>query len=168
MSQLKIRLYGDPCLRQKCDTVTDVGSAERMLIQSMIQTMHAHKGIGLAAPQVGINRRILVIDINDGQGPLAMINPTIVKTNRYADMEEGCLSIPNVHIVVERPYEIIVRYTNADNKEEEKRFTELMARAVQHEMDHLDGKLIVDYASDEELDKYRDKLEEIKKQAKNN
>lgn len=165
MSNLKIRLYGDPCLRKKCEQVTDVGVAERMLIQSMIKTMYASKGIGLAAPQIGINRQILVIDTGDGEGPLAMVNPKVVKTDRYAEMEEGCLSIPDVHVVVERPYEVFVQYTDANNHRQEKRFTELKSRAVQHEIDHLHGRLIVDYATDAELAKYKNKLESLQKKS---
>lgn len=165
MSTLKIRLYGDPCLRKNCEPVTEVGVAERMLIQSMVKTMYASKGIGLAAPQVGINRQILVIDTGDGDGPMAMINPRILKTSKYADMEEGCLSIPEVHIVIERPYEILVSYLDENNQQQEKRFTELKARALQHEIDHLKGRLIVDYATDAELKKYKDKLEELKKKS---
>ena len=166
MSSLKVRLYGDPCLRKQCDEVVEVGAAERMLVKSMLQTMHQHKGIGLAAPQVGINRQILVIDIQDGEGPLVMFNPKILKKERYAEMEEGCLSIPEVHINIERPYEVVVEYIDENNEKVEKRFTELKSRAVQHEIDHLNGKLIVDYASDEVLDKHKAKLENLQKLSK--
>ncbi|MFT5170075.1 MAG: peptide deformylase [Candidatus Omnitrophota bacterium] len=163
---LKVRLYDDTILRRKCDSVIKVDSAERMLIQSMIHTMHSHKGIGLAAPQVGIARQMLVADVDDGRGPIALVNPKIITTKGEAEMEEGCLSIPEVHIKVIRPAEVVVHFTNENNEEMEGRFTELMARVVLHEMDHLNGKLILDYATDDELQKYKSKIEEIKRMSK--
>jgi len=117
--KLKVRFYPDPCLRKKSNPVQEVGPAERILIQSMIETMYDYKGVGLAAPQVGINQRILVADI--GEGPIAVINPKIIKMSGAADLEEGCLSIPEVNINVTRPQEIKVRYVDEDNKKVEKK-----------------------------------------------
>ena len=91
-TKLKIRLYGDPCLRKKSISVKSVGPGERMLIKAMLETMYEHKGIGLAAPQVGINEQIIVVDI--GEGPFAIINPKVIKKSGSVKLEEGCLSIP--------------------------------------------------------------------------
>lgn len=163
--QLTIRLYGDPCLREKCETVDEIGIVEKLLVEAMIETMDRHKGIGLAAPQVGVNKRILVADIGDG--PVAMINPVIKEVKGEAVMEEGCLSIPEVNVNVTRPAVIKVRYLDLNSKPRERKFKELMARVILHENDHLDGKLITDYATDEELKKYGailQKLEERQQQ----
>lgn len=141
--KLKIRLYGDPALRQVCEPVEEVGPGERMLIQAMIGTMNDHKGVGLAAPQVGINKRIFVMDV--GEGPMVFVNPEIVKTSGHAGMDEGCLSIPDVQVNVQRPAKIIVRYMDINNEPCEAAFGELPARVIQHENDHLNGKLIVDF-----------------------
>ncbi|MGE0267933.1 MAG: peptide deformylase [Candidatus Omnitrophota bacterium] len=159
LPKLKIRLYGDPCLRKKSKPVEEVGIVERMLIKAMIKTMHDQKGIGLAAPQVGINQRILVADI--GEGPIAIINPVIRKKSGSAVLEEGCLSIPEVNINVTRALSVTVRYIDFDNNLVEQTFENLLARVILHEADHLDGKLIVDYATDAELDKYNPILEKI-------
>lgn len=160
-ASLKIRLYGDPCLRAKSSSVKEVGPSERILIQSMLATMHQQKGIGLAAPQVGINKRIVVADI--GQGPMALINPKIVDKAGLSEMDEGCLSIPEVTIKVKRPSNVVVEFVDENNEKMEMQCDELMARVIQHEIDHLDGKLIVDYASKEELAKWKEKLQEIER-----
>ena len=161
---LTVRLYGDPCLRQKAKPVLDVGPSERMLLEAMIETMHAQKGIGLAAPQVGILKRIFVVDI--GQGPLVFINPKILKKQGVGEFEEGCLSIPHVNIIVKRAVKILVKYTDEHNKIQERNFEELLARVILHEYDHLNGKLIVDYATKQELVQYEKQLADLKKENK--
>ena len=145
VTELKIRVYGDPCLRKKSTPVKEVGPVERMLIHSMIATMHAHKGIGLAAPQVGINQRILVADV--GEGPIAVINPEIIKRSETDVLEEGCLSIPKFTVKIKRAQKVLVKYIDENNKTVERTFEELMARVILHETDHLNGKLIIDYLS---------------------
>ena len=157
--QLTIRLYGDPCLRAKCEPVEEIGIVEKLLVEAMIDTMDRHKGIGLAAPQVGVNKRILVADIGDG--PVAMINPVIKEIKGEAVMEEGCLSIPEVNVNVTRPAVIRFSYTDLNNRPRERKFKELMARVILHENDHLDGKLITDYATAEELKKYAEVLKKL-------
>ena len=159
ITKLKVRIYGDPCLRKKSSTVKEVGPAERMIIHFMIETMREHKGIGLAAPQVGINQRIFVADV--GQGPMAIINPRILKRKGSAVLEEGCLSIPGVTVEIKRPQEIVLRYLNENNETVEKTYSDLMARVVLHETDHLNGKLIIDYVSFAQKRKLRKKLKEI-------
>ena len=144
-TKLKIRIYGDQVLRQKAVPIEEVGPAERMLIASMIDAMHEHKGIGLAAPQVGVSEQIFVADI--GEGPLVFVNPQIFQRRGSEVREEGCLSIPGVVLKVKRPQKIRVRYLNEDNKIFEKEYSDLLARVILHETDHLKGKLIIDYAS---------------------
>jgi len=155
-SLLKIRFCGDSALREVSFPIKEVGPAERMLIQSMINTMHESKGIGLAAPQVGINQRILVGDI--GEGPIAVINPHIIYRSGSVEMEEGCLSIPEVTIKVKRAEKIVLQYLDENNCEVEKAYEGLMARVILHEIDHLDGKLIIDYANSLEKGKYEKQL----------
>ena len=143
VTKLKIRIFGDPCLRLKSVPVKEVGPAERVLIAAMIETMHEYKGIGLAAPQVGFNQRIFVADI--GNGPIAVINPKIIKRSGSGVLEEGCLSLPGVTVEVRRPKKIFVSYIDENNRRVESAYDELMARVIQHETDHLNGKLITDY-----------------------
>ena len=156
---LKIRTYGDPVLRKKAVAVKDVGPVERMLINSMIATMHHFKGIGLAAPQVGISHRIIVADV--GEGPVALVNPKILKKSGLASLEEGCLSIPGITIKIKRPDKVFVEYTDESNKKVQKVYEELMARVILHETDHLNGKLIIDYATFTQRRKLKKVLEEI-------
>lgn len=158
-TRLKVRIYGDPCLRRRSAPVKEVGPAERMLIEAMIETMYEHKGIGLAAPQVGVNQQIFVYDVGDG--PEAVINPKIIKKWGSAKMEEGCLSIPGVVVDVRRPEAVLVRYLNRDNQIVEKDCEDLAARVILHETDHLHGKLILDYAGLVQKGKLRQQLKEI-------
>ena len=160
-TKLKIRLYGDPCLRKKSKLVKQVGPGERLLIASMIKTMHENKGIGLAAPQVGINEQILVVDI--GEGPVAMVNPKIAGRRGSVIMEEGCLSIPGIAVKVRRPQKITVKYLDQDNKTVVCSCDELLARVVLHETDHLKGKLIIDYATLRNRIKMRPQLRELRR-----
>lgn len=132
-----------------------------MLIKAMLETMREHKGIGLAAPQVGINEQILVADTGDGEGPIAVINPKIIKKSGSGKMEEGCLSIPGVVINIKRPSKVTVRFMDENGKEIEKDFIDLWARVIQHETDHLNGKLIVDYAGILAKKKIKQQLKEL-------
>ena len=160
---LKIRLYGDPCLRKKSVPVLYVGPAEQALLQAMLVAMRENKGVGLAAPQVGVNRQLFVLDIGDG--PMAFINPKTIRKSGGDVIEEGCLSIPGVTVMVRRPERIVVRYIDENNQPHEKVYDEIMARVIQHEMDHLDGKLIVDYAGIKEKIKLRPQLRELERNA---
>ena len=161
---LKIRTYGDPCLRKKAKAVKDVGPSERFLINAMIDTMRSHKGIGLAAPQIGLNEQIFVVDLGDE--PFVVINPQITKRTGSDIMEEGCLSIPDVLVKVKRADAITVVYTNENNRRVERKCSGLMAKVIQHETDHLNGKLIIDYSSLPEKIKFRKKLSELQKSNK--
>ncbi len=141
---LKIRTYGDPCLRKLSEPIEQIGVSERLLIEVMFNTMYAEKGIGLAAPQVGINQQLIVLDI--GEGPFVFANPKIIKASGLVVLEEGCLSVPGGVVEVERPETITVEYLDINNQPSVLECDGLLARAIQHENDHLIGKLIVDYA----------------------
>ena len=160
-TKLKIRVYPDPCLRKKSDLVKEVGPTERMLIASLIETMHQNKGVGLAAPQVGINEQIFVADV--GEGPMAFVNPQISKPRGSDIMEEGCLSIPGVLVNVKRPKTIVVKYLDEHNRKGKRECGELLARVVLHETDHLNGKLIIDHVPWGQKLKVRKQLKEIER-----
>ena len=144
MALLDIRVLGDPILRQTTTPVAEVTDDLRRLAQDMLETMYVARGIGLAAPQVGRTERLAVVDVEDE--PLVMFNPEIVRTEGPAEkVEEGCLSIPEVYGDVERPTRITVRYLDGDGATIERDADGLLARCIQHEVDHLDGKLFIDY-----------------------
>lgn len=143
LGPLKVRLYGDPCLRQKSKPVKAIGPVERLLISAMFETMQAHKGIGLAAPQVGVNEQIFVVDT--GKDAFAVINPKILKVSGHDESEEGCLSIPNLQVMISRAKMVDVEFTDENGQAVRARLSGLAAKVFQHENDHLQGKLIVDY-----------------------
>ena len=137
MALRKIREAGDPVLEKKCRPVEEMTPRIQELIGDMLDTMYEAMGVGLAAPQVGILKRIVVIDI--GEGPLVMINPQIVKTEGEQTGDEGCLSIPGMAGQVTRPNYVKAVYLTEEMEETEIEGTELLARAICHECDHLDG-----------------------------
>jgi peptide deformylase len=146
VSILDIRVLGDPVLRQVTTPVTTVTDELRRLVDDMFATMYHARGIGLAAPQVGRAERLAVVDVNDN--PLVLINPEVVSgSSARAKGEEGCLSIPDIYADVERPKSVVVRALDLDGKPFEVEATDLLARCLQHEIDHLDGKLFLDYLS---------------------
>ena len=146
MSILDIRVLGDPVLRKPTKRVTQVTDELRKLIADMFETMYAAEGIGLAAPQVGRSERVAVVDVEGKK--FTLINPEIVTTNGSPDKgEEGCLSIPDIYGDVERPAEVTIRATDENGNQYEASANELLGRCFQHEIDHLDGKLFIDYLS---------------------
>jgi peptide deformylase len=146
VSILDIRVLGDPILREETAPVEHVTPELRTLVKNMFETMYLAKGIGLAAPQVGRTERLTVIDVDDN--PLVVINPEIIfASSTKAKAEEGCLSIPDVYGDVERPAVVRVRATDLEGRTFELEATELLARCFQHEIDHLHGKLFIDYLS---------------------
>lgn len=148
MSILDLRVLGDPILRKETRPVAAVSDELRRLIDDMFETMHAAKGIGLAAPQVGRSERIAVVDVEGGKRPIALVNPEVVSFGSTKEKsEEGCLSIPDVFGDVERPTTVVVRALDRDGKPIEVQGSELFARCLQHEIDHLHGKLFIDYLS---------------------
>ncbi|HYC52653.1 MAG TPA: peptide deformylase [Gemmatimonadaceae bacterium] len=148
MSILDIRVLGDPILREETKPVREITDAHRTLIDDMFATMHAAHGIGLAAPQVGRIERIAVVDVEGGGQPIALVNPEIVSFSSDTDKsEEGCLSIPDVFADVERPTRVVVRALDRHGQPIEIEASDLLARCLQHEIDHLHGKLFIDYLS---------------------
>ena len=145
MAILDIRVLGDPILRQATVPVAAMTEELHRLIADMFETMHHARGIGLAAPQVGRTERLTVVEI-DGER-LVLINPEVVERAGRAKGEEGCLSIPDIYADVERPSRVTVRALDERMEPFEREVSELMARCIQHEVDHLDGKLFIDYLS---------------------
>jgi peptide deformylase len=146
VSILDIRVLGDPILREETTPVGEITDEIRTLVKNMFETMYVAKGIGLAAPQVGRTERLAVIDVDDK--PIVIINPEIIDSDsKTAKSEEGCLSIPDVYGDVERPVRVRVRALDIHGKEFELDADDLLARCLQHEIDHLHGKLFLDYLS---------------------
>ncbi|MDD6795084.1 MAG: peptide deformylase [Clostridiaceae bacterium] len=145
MAIRNIRIDGDEILRKKCRKVEKIDDRLLTLIQDMVETMYDADGVGLAAPQVGILKRLFVIDVYDGEGIRVFINPEILETKGKQDGEEGCLSVPGVSEEVVRPNYVKVKATNEKGEEFILEGEELLARAICHENDHLNGVLFTDY-----------------------
>lgn len=139
MALRTIRIQGDPVLTKTCREITEVTPKIEELIEDMIETMYEANGVGLAAPQVGILKRLVVIDVGDGEGPYVMINPVILETSGEQTGDEGCLSLPGKAGQVTRPNYVKARAFDENMEEYEIEGTELLARAICHELDHLDG-----------------------------
>lgn len=144
MALREIIKFGDDILRKKCREVTSFDEKLAQLLDDMAETLKNADGVGLAAPQVGILRRAVVIDVHDGKGVLELVNPVIVKTEGVQTGNEGCLSAPGEWCEVERPQSVVVKAFDRNGKEIEVKGSELLARAVCHEVDHLDGILFID------------------------
>jgi len=146
---LQIRYYGDPVLRKRAQPVHEITDAERQLAEAMLMTLYATgNGIGLAATQVGILKRLIIIDIGEEAGedcePLLLFNPEILSTEGEAVAEEGCLSMPNITAEVKRPEKVVVDALNPCNEKIHIEADGLLARVLQHEIDHLNGVLFID------------------------
>lgn len=147
-----ILIHPDPRLKKVCAPVSDASDALRALSRDMLETMYDAPGVGLAAPQVGVLERVIVLDCIKGEGetprPMVMLNPEIMAVSDETRVyEEGCLSIPEQFADVTRPAEVEVRWLGLDGREHREGFDGLWATCVQHEIDHLDGKLFIDYLS---------------------
>jgi peptide deformylase len=138
----EIRVIGDPVLRQRAADVTDIDGKLARLAEDMLTTMYEAPGLGLAAPQVGVGKRLFVYDV--GEGPQAIVNPEIVETRGEWAYDEGCLSIPGLAFELLRPKEVHLKGYDLDGNELSIEADELLARAFQHEMDHLDGVLFIE------------------------
>lgn len=145
MSLLDIRVLGDPILRERTAPLDGVTDDVRALIDDMTETMRAAHGIGLAAPQVGRRERVAIVEVDDAS--YVLINPEVIQRTGHSTAEEGCLSIPEIYGDVERPATVTVRALDRDGKVFELTAGELLGRALQHEIDHLDGRLFIDYLS---------------------
>ncbi len=169
MSLLPITLYGDKILRKKTNKVTKVDNETIELIRDMFATMRNANGIGLAANQVDADKQIFVIDVSKVEGfeaikPMTLINPKIIeRSGEKNKMEEGCLSIPDIRAEIERPKEIIISYQDVDLKEHVIKVDDVVARVMQHEFDHLQGILFIDYLSEEQKKELKKDLDKIKK-----
>lgn len=169
MALLKIRKYPDPVLKQVAGPVANIDGALDSFIESMVQTMYAAPGVGLAAPQVGDSRRVVVLDTdheNPGKQLLKLINPQIVDSHGSIVWEEGCLSVIDYNADVKRASQVLVRAYTPDQQEIELEAEGLLAVALQHEIDHLDGKLFIDRISRIKRELYRRKLQKLIKEGK--
>jgi peptide deformylase len=140
----QIRVFGDPVLKQRALEVTDVDARLARLAEDMLATMYAAPGLGLAAPQVGVQKRLFVYDLNDDDGPKVLVNPTITESRGEWAYEEGCLSVPELSFEIVRPKEVNVTGYDLDGNEVSVEGDELLGRLLQHEMDHLDGVLLLE------------------------
>ena len=144
MAIRQIRLNGDEILRKKAREVDTVDDKIRELLHDMLETMHKYNGVGLAGPQVGILKRVIVIDLYDGEEPLLLVNPKIIKSKGKQEVDEGCLSFPNEYAKIIRPKEVVVEALNKNGEKVKIVAKDLLAQALSHEIDHLDGILFVD------------------------
>ena len=166
----KILIEPDPILRKKCEPLEKVDKEIKKLMDDMLETMYAAPGIGLAAIQVGILKRLIVIDISKAEekkSPIFLINPEILfRSKKTSIYEEGCLSLPGQFAEIERPSECTLKYIDYDGKEKELKAKGLLATCIQHEVDHLNGILFIDYLSKLKKDMIIKKLVKHKKEIK--
>jgi len=165
MALLQILEYPDPRLRTKAQPITEFDSALSTFIDNMFETMYAAPGIGLAATQVDFHRRLIVIDVSkDRNEPLVFINPEILAREGVGITEEGCLSVPGIFDDVQRAAKVRVRAQDRTGQVFERDLDDMLAVCLQHEMDHLEGKLFVDYLSDLKRERIRKRLEKERKE----
>ena len=143
---LKIRQYKERVLRQKAKPVEKITEATRKLVQDMIPTMHIANGVGLAAPQVGVSEQVIIVNETQEKGKeIVLINPVIVRRHGRMESAEGCLSVPGAQVKLKRWKEVEVSYTDLNGEKRNLKAAELLARILQHEIDHLNGTLIIDH-----------------------
>ena len=167
MAVLKVVNYGDPILRKKCQSVSDFSKLPAF-VEDMFDTMYEEEGIGLAANQVGVDMNLFIIDIahtDEKEFPRIFINGEIKNSCGESVFSEGCLSIPQVALEVNRPEKIIFKYQDMEKKWHEEEFAGLLARAIQHEMDHLNGVLIIDLVSELQKSKVQKEINKIKNES---
>ena len=159
MAIRQIRMSDDEILRKQSRVVEVVDEKIKELLDDMVETMHKYNGVGLAGPQVGILKRVIVIDLYDGSEPLKLVNPEIVKAKGEQEVEEGCLSFPNEYAKIIRPKEVTVTALNEEGKKVKIVGKDLLAQALAHEIDHLNGILFIDHIDKnnpyKDQDKYR-------------
>ena len=162
-----ILIHPDPRLKKPCEAVGEITPEIRALAADMLETMYDAPGVGLAAPQVGVTKRVVVMDcIKDGPPePIVMVNPQILWASEdVTTYEEGCLSIPDQYAEVKRPASVRVEWTDLDGARQERDFTGLWATCAQHEIDHLDGKLFIDYLGPLKRQMITRKMEKLKRE----
>jgi len=144
MPPYSIRLLGDPVLKQRAAEIDDVDGGLARLAEDMVLTLHAAAGLGLAAPQVGVQKRLFVYDLHDGEGPKTIVNPVVSEHRGEWTYEEGCLSVPGLAWEIVRPKEVHLTGYDLDGNEVSVEADEIVARLFQHELDHLDGVLLLE------------------------
>ena len=165
MTKLAILEYPDPRLRTRAEPIVEVDAAVRQLADDLLETMYAANGVGLAATQVDIHRRVIALDVSDSRNePLILINPELLHAEGKGPGEEGCLSLPGIYDKVSRATRIRIRSLDLDGKPFELDAEGLLGVCIQHEMDHLEGKLFVDYLSELKRTLIRRRLEKERKQ----
>ena len=166
MSRLEILHYPDPRLRRRAEPVSAVDASVQRLIDDMFETMYDAPGIGLSAPQVNVAKRVVTIDLSqDRSAPLCLVNPEVLTTDGETETEEGCLSVPGVYETVKRPERIRVGSLDREGRSREIEAEGLLAVCIQHEIDHLDGRLFVDYLSRLKRQRIRKKAEKALRHA---
>jgi peptide deformylase len=160
MVPLTIRLYGDPVLRRKSREVKEINGDVRKIIDNMAKLICKNKGLGLAAPQVGILKRVIVADVGDGL--VSLVNPKILWRQGKDTMSEGCLSIPGISLEIKRSKEVIVEGLTKEGEKVQLGAVGLLARVLQHEIDHLDGILIIDRLPKKKIKPIKKELDKIK------
>ncbi len=159
-SPYTIRIVGDPVLRQRSHEVTDIDERLVRLCDDMLETMYDAPGLGLAAPQVGVQKRFFVYDLGAGDGGQVLINPVVSESDGEWEFFEGCLSVPGMHFDIVRPKQIQVSGIDLDGNEVSFEADELLSRLIQHEMDHLDGVLLLEHLDDEQRKAAKKELRE--------
>ena len=166
MARLDILHFPDPRLRRRAAPVGSVDDRVRRLIDDMLETMYEAPGIGLSAPQVNVSKRVVTIDVSkDRNAPLCLVNPEVRSAGGETEIEEGCLSVPGVYELVKRPERVRVHALDRDGRSREIEAEGLLAVCIQHEIDHLDGRLFVDYLSRLKRQRIRKKAEKALRQA---
>jgi peptide deformylase len=150
---LDLRYWGDPVLTQRATEVDDIDGRVASLVDSMLVTMHDARGLGLAAPQVGVGRRLFVYQMSEDGDPITVVNPTIAETDGEWEYEEGCLSIPDLYFPIVRPKQVHLTGWDLNGNEVSIEADELEARCLQHELDHLDGRLMLELLDKRQLKK---------------
>ncbi len=161
MAAYQIRLFGDPVLTQRSAEITNIDGSLARLVDDMVETMHDAHGLGLAAPQVGVQKRLFVYQLPE-KDPVTIINPTIVEHRGEWEYEEGCLSIPGLYFPIVRPKEIHLTGWDLDGNEISIEADEIEARCFQHELDHLDGRLLISML---DKDQKREAMRELRRRA---
>jgi peptide deformylase len=149
MAGYRIRTFGDPVLKRRAEEVTDIDGRVAQLAQEMLVTMHEANGLGLAAPQVGVGRRLFVYEIGES-GPRVMVNPVIDEQDGEWEYEEGCLSVPGMYFPIRRAKRVHIKGYDLDGNEVSVEAEDLEAKLYQHELDHLDGRLLLDLLDDDQ------------------
>lgn len=157
----KLCIYGDVVLRKKAKPVESVGEQERKILNEMLSVMRKAGGVGLAAPQIGLSKRLIVVEYEDDI--LILANPEVIKKEGIDVLEEGCLSFPEVIVKIKRPKKVVVEALDKNNKKIKIQADYILSRALQHEIDHLDGRMIIDYVSLSEKFRIRKKIKEIRR-----